>query len=167
MGKNSGGFPDRHIMVSVAVDMERHGFTWKEFETISRLCESSAAIRGYAISFMADLLDMWDGLVPHRGSFSYELAFIAASRLCEKCYRSLGRERMRMLMGDPEEWSEEEYQAARERYVAFHPDSRRAWRMTKKLRTSLEADAHNRYGEECGDCVGSNVIPFSAIRSRR
>ena len=165
--RNLDGYPDRHIMVTAAVDMERRGFSWGEFRTVSRLCDSSKAIREYALAYIDDLLDMWDGLVPHNGYFNYEIAFIAAQNAWARGYEKIGKSdaRVRSLVLCKEEWTEAEYQAARDRYRRNHPYSR--YCKTKRLIESLEMATCETYGEPYEDGAGHKVIPFVTAKARK
>lgn len=162
------GRPSRHDMVRAAIYMERSGFTWAEWAVVARLCDSSVAIRSYILGYVKDALDMWDGLKPHRGSFSYEIALIAAFHAYDIARKKCGPDaRIRELIEQPEPWTEEQYTAAWEKYCQATPDRMQHTRVTASLKETLERETYILYGEPYSVASGCTVIPFPVKEGAR
>ncbi len=162
------GSPSRQDMVRAAIYMERRGFTWGEWAIVARLCDSSVAIRSYILGYVKDALDMWDGLKPHRGSFSYEIALIAAFHAYDSARKKCGPDaRIRGLTEQPEPWTEDQYTAAWEKYCQAAPDRIRYARVTASLKETLEREACILYGEPYSVASGCTIIPFPVKEGAR
>lgn len=165
--KHHLGCPSRQNMVKAAILMERRGFTCKEWSVMARLCDSSAAIRGYILSFADECLNAFDGTIPHRGHRNCEIALIAAFNVYEKTQREIGRVSagyIDSLLEPPEPWTQEQEEMAWEIYQANHPDN---YRVSAKLSEVLEQEAAAIYREPYTSPAGCVVIPFGAAKSTR
>lgn len=135
------GYPSRENMVRAAIYMEQVGYDWSEWRAVARLCRASKAIRGFILSYVQDILDMWEGLEPHRGCFNYEIALIAADHAWTKAYQEMGcvpKERIRALLEPPAPWTQEEREAAWRNYQMRQSDN---YRVTAKIMEALKREA--------------------------
>ena len=141
------GCPSRQDMISAAILMEQKGFRWDEWSTMVKLCDSDLQIRQYILSFAKDCLDMWEGLVPNKGHFDHEIAFIAAYHINKKILKEMAHysdEQLHALLDPPDPWTEEQTEKKWRAYLERHPYRRR---VTTKLLEKLEQEAAAIYHE--------------------
>ena len=157
------GCPSRHEMVRAAIYMEHRGFDWKEWNTISRLCGSSKAIRQYILAYVKDALDMWDGLVPTRGSNSHEIAYIAAFHSFCTTRKEIHSEQRADALArmKPESWSKARYEVAWEDYIKRTEQN---VKVTTALKESLEHETCEFYNEPYASTSSCSIVPFPAAR---
>lgn len=161
------GCPSRQVMVKAAIFMERRGFTFSEWTIIWRLCDSSAAIRGYILGFAAECLDAFEGQIPHRGHHNYDIALIAAHHIFIKAIKDMGRvshEYIDALLEPPEPWTPAQEEKAQQLFREYHPNN---VKVTKTLKESLEQEAAAIYGEQYTSPDGCVIIPFKAAENAR
>lgn len=162
MNRALPGRPTRHEMVRAAILMEQSGFDWNEWATMDKICKSSKSIRDYILSYAKDVIDMFEGLEPTKGRFSYEIAFIAASHAQKSAYKQMGsvpKERITALLEPPAPWTDEEYEKAWKAYCQRHPGTPK---ITAKLKEALERETHIVRNEPYTTSEGCKIIPIFA-----
>lgn len=158
------GYPDRYCMIRSALYMERRRYTYDEWCTLSRLCDTDPAIRKYLLAYLKEALNLWDGLEPSRGSQSHEIALIAAAHAYEAAGKECGSsERIKALLQPPEPWSEQQYADAQASYCKRSPLAADV-RVTKKLLQSLERESSRIFKKPSTTTSGCNIILFPASR---
>ena len=171
--------PDRHIMVRSAIHMERSGYTFDEWRTVDRLCDSCVDVRSIILEHAKDILDMFDGIKPCCGATSiHELALVAAHHAVFAAFRKIkaspcGHERINRLMDrlmdetrnsntQTDKQSAERWKA---RSVREHPSGTRTTRVTAALKGSLERETCAVYGMPYTAKSGCVMIPFPTVKA--
>lgn len=174
--------PDRHMMVRAAIHMERSGYTFDEWRTIDRLCDSCVDVRSIVLNHAKDVLDMFDGLKPCCGATSIqELAMVAAYRAVFAAFDKIkaspcGQERINRLMDrlmdetrtrtiSNTQTDKQPAERWKARTVREHPDRTRNTRVTAALKASLERETCAVYGAPYETESGCVVIPFPAAKA--